>query len=330
MLGGTYRSPEVRFNIRRMTENGGGEFVPDRVVRVVPERRRLLLAGGEELGYDVVSFNTGSGVRMQAVAAEGEGIITVKPVENLLRARQVIGERLRRQPLRLLVVGGGPAGVEVAGNLWRLADTVGGRTEIVLAGGGEILTGLPAKARRLAGESLRHRQVAVHEEARAERLTHGSARFTDGTSLDYDYAFVAVGIEPSAIFRDSDLPVGADGGLLVDEHLRSVRFPEIFGGGDCISFAPRPLDKVGVYAVRQNPVLFTNLLAALEGGEQQSFRPQEDYLLIFNLGDGRGVFRRKKLVFDGRPAFLLKDRIDRRFMQRFQVSGERQEPEETI
>ncbi|MBE0596004.1 MAG: pyridine nucleotide-disulfide oxidoreductase, partial [Desulfuromonadales bacterium] len=116
----------------------------------------------------------------------------------------------------------------------------------------------------------------------------------------------------------------------VDEHLRSLRFPEIFGGGDCISFAPRPLDKVGVYAVRQNPVLFTNLMAALEGGAGESFRPQDDYLLIFNLGDGRGVFRRQSLVFDGRLAFLLKDRIDRQFMRRFQVSGERQEPEDNF
>jgi NADH dehydrogenase FAD-containing subunit len=42
-----------------------------------------------------------------------------------------------------------------------------------------------------------------------------------------------------------------------------VAYPEIFGGGDCISFEKKPLDKVGVYAVRQNPILYTNLLAAL-------------------------------------------------------------------
>jgi len=38
----------------------------------------------------------------------------------------------------------------------------------------------------------------------------------------------------------------------------------LVGGGDCIYFKDRPLDKVGVYAVRENPVLYYNLMASLE------------------------------------------------------------------
>ncbi len=49
------------------------------------------------------------------------------------------------------------------------------------------------------------------------------------------------------------------------------------------------LDKVGVYAVRQNPILYGNLMAALEGGPMKKFEPQKVYLLIFNLGNGTGI-----------------------------------------
>jgi NADH dehydrogenase FAD-containing subunit len=108
----------------------------------------------------------------------------------------------------------------------------------------------------------------------------------------------------------------------LNRYLQSVAYPEIFGGGDCISFQDRPLDKVGVYAVRQNPILFHNLMAALEGGRFNDFEPDEVYLLIFNSGDGKAIFHRKNWVFDGRAAFLLKDYIDRRFIRKFQVSGE--------
>jgi NADH dehydrogenase FAD-containing subunit len=83
---------------------------------------------------------------------------------------------------------------------------------------------------------------------------------------------------------------------------------------------------VGVYAVRQNPLLRDNLMAALEGRSLTPFQPGGAYLLIFNLGDGRGIFRKKNLVFDGRLAFWLKDYIDRRFMGKFQISGELTEP----
>ena len=130
---------------------------------------------------------------------------------------------------------------------------------------------------------------------------------------------MALGIQPSPLFADSGLPAGPDGGLLVNEYLHCPKHPEIFGGGDCIHFAPQPLDKVGVYAVRQNPVLCHNLLASLEGGRLRRFSPGGDYLLIYNLGDGTGILRKRGLIFSGRPAFWLKDYIDRRFMRRFQA-----------
>jgi NADH dehydrogenase FAD-containing subunit len=112
--------------------------------------------------------------------------------------------------------------------------------------------------------------------------------------------------------------VGPDGGLLVNRYLQSTAFDNIFGGGDCICYQESPLDKVGVYAVRQNPVLFHNLVAALEGRELQAFDPGGDYLLIFNLGDGGGIFYKKPILFGGRLAFAIKDYIDRKFMRRFQ------------
>jgi len=82
---------------------------------------------------------------------------------------------------------------------------------------------------------------------------------------------------------------------------------------------------VGVYAVRQNPILLHNLMAALDGESLTPFQPGGAYLLIFNMGDGRAIFWKKNLVFDGRLAFILKDFIDRRFMRKFQLSGELEE-----
>jgi NADH dehydrogenase FAD-containing subunit len=81
----------------------------------------------------------------------------------------------------------------------------------------------------------------------------------------------------------------------------------------------KTLDKVGVYAVRQNPVLYNNLMAALEGEPLQVFKPGGDYLLVFNMGGGKGVLRKKWLTFGGRLAFIIKDYIDRKFMKKFQA-----------
>jgi NADH dehydrogenase FAD-containing subunit len=323
MLGQTYRPQEIRFNSQKMAEAGGARFVKGLVSRVQPAERKLVMASGEEISYDVVSFNIGSGIPTAGVTIqETTNVFTVKPIEQLQCAQQSIIEQLSRKNLELLVVGGGPAGVEIAGNLQRLVSQNTGMANLTLMAGRRVMADLPDKVRQKVLGSLQRRGIRVMEGPHLAEVEAGKVRLTDGQALPFDFLFLALGVKPPSFFQDSNLPTGPDGGLLVNEFLQSVAFPDIFGGGDCIYFQPQPLDKVGVYAVRQNPVLRDNLMAALEGRSLTPFQPGGTYLLIFNLGDGRGIFRKKNLVFDGRLAFWLKDYIDRRFMRKFQISGE--------
>ena len=323
MLGQTYRPQEIRFNSQRLAEAGGARFVRGMVSQVRPGEQKLVLASGEEIAYDVVSFNIGSGIPKEKVTIHQDtGVYTVKPIEQLLKAQKAILEKLGEKTLELVVVGGGPAGVEISGNLWRLVTHNNGRVNLTLVAGRRLMSDFPEKVRTLVLRSYQKRGLRVIEGSHLTDIQAGQAILTDGRELPFDLLFLALGVQPPRLFLDSGLPTGPDGGLLVNEFLQSVAHPEIFGGGDCIYFQPRPLDKVGVYAVRQNPILLNNLLAALEGRSLKPFIPQESYLLIFNLGDGRGIFWKKNFVFDGRPAFILKDYIDRSFMRKFQISGE--------
>jgi NADH dehydrogenase FAD-containing subunit len=323
MLGQTYRPQEIRFNSQRMAEAGGARFVKGLVARVEPDERKLVMASGEEISYDVVSFNIGSGIPTTGVTIdEATNVITVKPIEQLLCAQKSIVEQLGQRSLELVVVGGGPAGVEIAGNLRRLVRRNKGAAAVTVVAGRRLMGDLPDTVRQRVLASFQRRDIQVIEGPYLTEVESGKIRLTDGRELPFGFLFLALGVRPPGLFQDSGLPTGSDGGLLVNEFLQSVAHPEMFGGGDCIYFQPQPLDKVGVYAVRQNPLLRDNLMAALEGGTLKPFQPGGAYLLIFNLGDDRGIFRKKNFVFDGRLAFWLKDYIDRRFMRKFQISGE--------
>ncbi len=329
MLSGIYRSQEVRFHVKRLAQDRGGLFLEDRVVKMDPFRRSLILSSGEAVYYDVASFNTGSEVPIASlISGPLENVFPVKPVINLLRARRLIVKNLPQKRLQFIIIGGGPAGVEIAANLWRLIAENNGQAQITLMAGKKLLGDFPEKVRGLALKSLGERGIEVREGGYVKSLLPGTAVLTDSETLPFDFAFIAMGIKPLPLFRDSALPTGQDGGLQVNAYLQSIAHPEIFGGGDCISLSGNPLAKVGVYAVRQNPVLFHNLLAALEGGEMQTFQPQKDYMLIFNMGNGRGILWKKNWIWDGRLSFLLKDYIDRKFMKKFQVSGELAEESE--
>ena len=322
MLSGIYRPEEIRFNVKKMSEDRGAVFVEDNVVKICPADKKIDLNAGNELSYDVLSLNTGSFVPSMAAMPNDESIITVKPIEKLLMARRRILSDLKTRDVKVTVVGGGPTGVEVAGNLERMARNETGDCRITLVAGSRLLAEFKPGVRRLALRSLNRRRVRVIEDARVNGVQDGQAELSNGDVLETDYAFMAVGVKPSPLFADSGLPTGGDGGMLVNQFLQSVDYPELFGGGDCICFEPQPLAKVGVYAVRQNPVLLHNLLGMLNGGPLQEFVPQATFLLALNMGDGTAVVRWHSLVWGGALGFALKNYIDRKFMREFQVSGE--------
>jgi NADH dehydrogenase FAD-containing subunit len=325
LLSNIYQPSETRFAVREMTEARGGKFVYGCVERIESEQNRIRLTSGAVLDYDVLSCNLGSDV--VPLNQTAKNIIPVKPIENLYTTGREIERLLHKARLRILVIGGGAAGVEIAGNLSRLGKLSGGHLDITVLSQGEILNRYPPRMRRLALASFLKRNVHILENTRVAEFSGVDVILDNGAKLPFDFAFNASGIRPVQVFRSSGLPVADDGGLLVNEYLQCINHPRIFAGGDCISFTPRPLDRVGVYAVRQGPILFQNILAALSCGAFRAFRPQARYLSILNLGDGSGLLSWRSRVFSGRFAFLLKNYIDKMFMDRFQVSGERINPD---
>ena len=325
MLSGRYAPQEIRFHVRKMAEDRGISVVIDKVNRAAPESNTLITASGAEIAYDVVSFNVGSFVPAGLVLEPAPNVFPVKPIDNLLRAKQHLLQTKKQNP-QILVAGGGAAGFEICCNLSMLLQKKNLKAHIVLVAGEKLLPRLVEKGRRLAKQVLDERKVEVLENAFVNRVEAECAHLNSGRSIPFYLGFLAVGILPSPLFRRSNMTTGPNGGLPVNRYLQNVEYPNMFGAGDCIHFQPRPLDKVGVYAVRQSPILRHNLMAALEGRALQAFQPQEGYLLIYNLGDGRGLFWKDKWVWDGKPAFYLKEWLDKRFVKKYQVCGERDEP----
>ena len=321
MLGNIYRPDEIRFATRKVVEKQGGTFLLGRVSAIDPAQQLVRLEGSDvALPYDVLSCNAGSYVPTDAVAAAGPDIFTVKPIEKLLEVQQRIIRLSAERMIDIAVVGGGPSSVEIAGNIWRIGRQYAAHApRIRVFAGRQLLSRPPAKVRSMAMASLTNRDIEIIENHYVKSIEQGRIVLQNGETYPADLTLSAVGIKPSPIFAASGLPVGPDGGLRVNRYLQCTDQANIFGGGDCIFFEQEPLDKVGVYAVRQNPVLYHNLMAALTGGELQPFDPGGGYLLIYNLGDDTGIFCKWPIIFGGRLAFRIKDYIDRKFMAKFQA-----------
>ncbi len=320
MLGGTYSPGDIRFATRDVVQKQGGIFIKDRVIKIDPGKKELFTESGHTFIYDVLSFNAGSYVPMQRASDTMENIYPVKPIEKLMEARDKLINLFRQRKIIVTIIGGGPSSAEIGGNVWQLAkNTRGHMPAVKILAGRKFMARFPESVRSRVRTSLEKKGVMIIETGYVKEIKSDEILLDSGESLPTDFIFMALGVKPSTIFKESGLPLGPDQGLLVNEYLQSVKYPEIFGGGDCICFENQPLDKVGVYAVRENPVLLHNLMASLEGKELQRFDPGPEYLLIFNVGGGIGVLKKKSIVFAGRIAFMIKDYIDTKFMKKFQA-----------
>lgn len=314
MLGGFYEPALDQIEAGKLIERGGGRCMRDTVTAIKPRDRSVELAGGQTLSYDVLSLNVGS--VGNPLPGTNERVVEIKPIANLAKLRSVL-ER-RTEPVRIVVAGAGPSGCEMAANVRALLLRRGLRGEVfLLCADGEPLSGKSKRVRAKMSAFLRAQNVLMKTHARVESVAGDRLHLADGRELAFDLAINATGLKPPPLLRQSGLPVDADGALLVNDFLHSTGDGKVFGGGDGVAMEDRRIDKVGVYAIRQAPILYRNLLASLSGEGLRRFTPQKRYLLILNLGDGSGLAIWGGWHWESRLAFRWKDWLDRKFLDEY-------------
>jgi NADH dehydrogenase FAD-containing subunit len=325
VLAGIYPPELDQIDVGALVVKGGGRFIQARATAIDVAAQTVSLDNGSSLPYDVLSCNLGSEVPVDVIPGAATYGYAVKPIRNLWELRQTLEARMGpgapRQPLRIVIVGGGATGCEIAANIQHLVASHGGQADInVLARGDRLLGQMPRGAAERMVRILERRGVQLILRSPVVRVESHAVTTADGKQVPYDFLVHAMGLKPPAILRATGLPTSADGALLVDPFLRSVADARVFGGGDCVALQGWELAKVGVYAVREAPVLCHNLLASLQGWPLRRFRLQRRFLLILNLGDGTGLLTWGRFSWHSRLAFRLKDRIDRAFLREYQMA----------
>jgi NADH dehydrogenase FAD-containing subunit len=314
VLGGRFDMDAASLDPQAVAERYGAGFVRDRVVGLDRSSRRLLLQDGPPLGYDLVSFNVGSAALVPPSLA-GIDAARVKPIGGLPTLREAIAASGRAQ--RLIVVGGGATGCEIAGNLLYLARTRDlGLAVSLVSAEAELLPGAPPFLQRAALQSLTGRGAKVHLGSAVAAARPGMLRLASGETLGFDRLILATGLVAHPLMGSLGLPVGP-GGLKVGPTLQSLGDPLVFAVGDCADLVGYDLPKRGVYGVRAGGVLARNLMAAAEGRALANYRPQRRALSIVDLADGEGLALRGRLGVRGRLALALKHWLDQRFLDRY-------------
>lgn len=317
-IGGRTADRGVRIPVADIVHRAGAEFLRGVVTRIVPDERRIIV-GERSIPFDAASCAIGSTVRSPVpVSPEEQQPVGVKPIAGLIAAvgevfarPALAGAESERMPPRLLVVGGGPSGIELAGNLRARG------TEVTLVVRGDRLAPrMPEGVGERSLRSLLRNGVDVRFNNPVRAIESGGVALSGGERISADRVFLATGLSISELFEVSQLPSADDGSLLVDEHLRVANAP-IFAAGDCAVNESYNAQRAGVHAVRQGPIIRDNLLATLAGstGSFRRYEPPANPLQIVNLGDGTAICVKGSRVVHGRWCMGLKFRIDWAFVR---------------
>ena len=338
----TYEERELAVDLPRLCHAAGARFQEGYADTVDPTGRWVEV-DGTRIECDLISADVGSApAGLDDVPGAREFAIPLRPVIETVGLRARLDKLLQSadagpavagatRSLTVCVVGGGAAGVEIALAVRRRADDAARPADVTLVERSSQLLG--ERGAHVAGEVadlLAARRVQVRTAATLTRVTEHDVVLDTGEVVPARLTIWLAGAAPTAVTAASALPKDARGYWLMDETLRSVGGGAVWGAGDCIGIAGHPdVPKAGVYAVRAAPVLAANLRIAAESDTPvardrlRSFVPQSTFLSLLNTADGKALLQWHRVSSHSRWAWWLKDRIDRRFVAKYQLLNPR-------
>lgn len=234
---------------------------------------RVIQGEAKFTARDTVTVN-GDTVRAKRFVLATGGKAAVPPIPGLAETNFYTNETiftLREKPEHLVIIGGGPIGVEMA------QAHAGLGSAVTIATAGSILPRDDPEMVDLLRRYLMREGVALVEHAKVERVEPGAVYVRIGEesrALPFTHVLVAAGRRANVASLGLET-AGVDidkGGILVDARLRTSN-RKIFALGDCVSGGPQFTHAAGYQA----GIIIRNLIFRLPAKVDYSAMPRVTY-----------------------------------------------------
>ncbi len=286
--------------------------------------KRLLHTNGPDIEYDYLILATGSISNFFGIPGAEENTFPLKSLEEAVHLRNHILRCFEQAALlpetapdgltHLVVVGGGPAGVEYAGALAELIRTPLSRDFSEMPPGfarvtlvdavDEILVGFPPRLRAYAHKRLERMGITVRTGAQVKEVRDDAVVLGDGTVLPSKTVVWTAGVRGSDLGPALNLPLGRGGRVAVSPTLQLPEHPEIYIAGDLSLPEGMNLPMVAPNAIQQGLCAAENILRHLRKKEPKPFA-YHDKGSLATIGRNAAVARLGRFEFSGVIAWVL-------------------------
>ena len=243
-LAGLYDPSDMEIDLHRLTKFAGVELIVDEAIAVDVARKKVQFRERPEMIYDVACIGVGSVPRQMDRLATHPGFVPIKPMFTALQRLDTAIQRITAGPVRVAVVGGGAAGVEVAFCAEHRIRKSGREPKVTLVDAkSQILNGFRPRTICLAERELQQRRINVRCGGRVTGHNGLDLTIENGHTLTADVVIWVTGASPPAMLQQISLPTAKSGFLRVHNTLQSVGNESIFVVGDSAEIDSEGIDR---------------------------------------------------------------------------------------
>lgn len=304
-IAGDYSWEEICFDVKKLSEEIDINYVEEKITEIDSESKVVITDGGS-YEFDYISMNLGSETREVITSADIDSVVNVKPISNIVTLKENLDKGNYK---KIVIIGSGASSIELALSIGFKYEDV----KISIISSSEyILKAFNEKTRKKVMDVLGCRNIDVYLSSNIGEVLDEFVEF-NGNRLEFDCCIMATGVKGQGVVYKG-YETTNDNFLVVDSTLFANDFS--IATGDMISIKEYPkLEKAGVIAIRQSPVLINNFLKMIgKESEVKKFEPRSSYLQILNLGGKKAIINFGKFTNKGKISWLIKDYIDRGYM----------------
>ena len=268
----------------------------DEVTAIDLDARRVEFAELEALGYDYLVLGLGAEVNFFGVEGAAEHAFPLYTLTDAVRLKNHVlktWEEADRKPalvedgaLNVVVVGGGPTGVETAGAMAELYNGVfkkdypdvpeGAATITLVEAGPEIFPMFKPDIREYTVGALEKRGVDVQTGDVVESISPTRVKLKSGDKLEAHTLVWGAGLQGNELVRSLGLELGRGNRVGVDEELRIPSHPEVYAVGDVAAITDAKTEQVlpqlGSVALQSGEHAGETIAQLIAGKETKPFK----------------------------------------------------------
>ncbi|MDX2230694.1 MAG: NAD(P)/FAD-dependent oxidoreductase [Leptolyngbyaceae cyanobacterium bins.349] len=311
LMTGELQSWEVAPLYQELLAGTDVRFYQSTVAGIDMQAQRVQLHDGPELPYDKLVLALGGETPLDKVSGATEYALPFRTIADAYR----LEERLRsletsdRDRIRVAIVGGGYAGVELA---CKLADRLGERGRIrIVELADQILRTATEFNRQTADKALQERGIWLDLETSVEAITADTIALNYKNTVDtipVEVVLWTIGTRIVDTIAALPLKKNQRGQVTITPTLQAIDHPEIFAIGDladCKDADGQQVPTTAQVAIQQSDYVGWNVWAALTHRPLLPFRYQH-LGEIMSLGIDNAALTGMGLKLEGLPAVLAR------------------------